>query len=202
MSKQKKDREPQDLPEKETPAAPDPSEQAPEAEEKQAEDNPSKKEQSSKDKKPEPKEPTELEQLTAKYDALNDRLMRTLAEYDNWRKRTQREKDAMYNDGRANAVEQIVPVLDTFERALACETQDQTFYQGVEMIYHTMLDILKKLGVEPFGERGETFDPNRHNAVMQAADEELQEGQVAQVFQKGYQLGERIIRHAMVSVVK
>ena len=82
MSKQKKDREPQDLPEKETPAAPDPSEQAPEAEEKQAEDNPSKKEQSSKDKKPEPKEPTELEQLTAKYDALNDRLMRTLAEAD------------------------------------------------------------------------------------------------------------------------
>ena len=201
MSKQKKAQEPKDLPEQEVTQEPCPQESqagTQEGPDQQTQEPETEK----KEQEPQQKEPTELEKMTAKYEELNDRLMRTLAEYDNFRKRTQREKDALYNDGRANAVEQMIPVLDTFERALACQTQDETFYKGVEMIYHTMLEVFQKLGVESFGERGDVFDPNRHNAVMQAADEELQEGQVAQVFQKGYQLGERIVRHAVVSVVK
>ena len=138
--------------------------------------------------------------LQAQVADLNDRLLRTMAEYDNFRKRSQREKESIYPQATAAAVAQFVPVADTIERALAAPCADEEYKKGVEMILQNFNDILAKMGVEAFGAPGDVFDPEVHNAVMHVEDDTAGAGAIVEVFQKGYRLGERIIRHAMVKV--
>lgn len=154
-------------------------------------------EEASSPKKPEPEKPDAAEK---KYAELNDRYLRMLAEYDNFRKRSQREKDAVYPAAVAGTVEKFLPVVDAFERALACECSDAGFKKGVDMIYDSLLKALEELGVHAFGEAGDAFDANLHNAVMHVEDESLGTNVVSMVMQKGYRIGERVLRYAMVSV--
>ena len=145
-------------------------------------------------------EKSELELLQEKFDEVSDRLLRTMAEYDNFRKRTQKEKEAIYPDAIAFAVTAFLPVLDNFERALQSECSDEGYKKGVEMTYNQLLDAFKKLNVEVINPENETFDPNFHNAVMHTEDESLGEGVITQVLQKGYKIGDKVLRFAMVSV--
>lgn len=147
-----------------------------------------------------PPEKTEAEQLAEQVEQLNDRLMRTLAEYDNYRKRSQKERTELYPEAVAATVTKFLPVVDNFERALESTCSDADFKKGVEMIYTSMMECLKGLGVEEIEAQGAAFDPNFHNAVMHIEDEALGENVVASVFQKGYKIGERVLRHAMVQV--
>ncbi len=139
--------------------------------------------------------------LEAELAAAKEAHIRTLAEYDNYRKRSTREKEATYGDAKAAALKELLPVLDNFDRALAAPDADaETLRKGLEMISGSLLNILEKLGVESFGEIGESFDPNIHNAVMHIEDDSKGENEIAAVFSKGYRLGERILRPAMVQV--
>ena len=122
------------------------------------------------------------------------------AEYDNFRKRTVKEKEASYGNGKADAVAKLLPVYDNLERALKQETQDAAFKKGVELTMNELVKILTGLGVEIFGEAGEGFDPNLHNAVMHIDSEEFGENTIAQVFQKGFKIGDKVVRFAMVQV--
>lgn len=141
------------------------------------------------------------EKLQKQVADLNDRYLRLYAEYDNYRKRTTDEKNAIYNNAIADAYKDLFPILDNFERAFDNDdASPEDFRKGVEMIYKQVQDIFKKAGMESFGEPGETFDPNLHNAVMHVDDPDKGEGEIVQVFQKGYKLGDRIVRHAMVQV--
>lgn len=135
-----------------------------------------------------------------KYNAEHDARLRLAAEYDNFRKRTIKEKDAAYGNGKADAVTKMLPIYDNLERALNQPTEDAAFKKGVEMTMTELVKILNGLGVEIFGEVGDNFDPNRHNAVMHVENEELGENVIAQVFQKGFKIGEKIVRFAMVQV--
>ena len=135
-----------------------------------------------------------------KYNAEHDAHLRIAAEYDNFRKRTVKEKDAAYGNGKADAVAKILPIYDNLERALKQPTEDIAFKKGVEMTMTELTKILTGLGVEIFGEVGDSFDPNLHNAVMHAEDESLGENTIAQVFQKGFKIGEKVVRFAMVQV--
>lgn len=146
------------------------------------------------------KEEDELEKMRKKYAALNDQYLRTLAEYDNFRKRSQREKEAVYPAAVASTVEKFLPVVDSFERALAFECADAEFKKGVQMIYDSLLSTLKDLKVEELGVVGDPFDANLHNAVMHIEDESLGENTISAVLQKGYRIGDRVIRYAMVTV--
>ena len=136
----------------------------------------------------------------AKYNAERDAHLRVAAEYDNFRKRTIKEKEASYGNGKADAVEKLLPVYDNLERALNQPTQDEAFKKGVEMTMTQLVGIFSGLGVEIFGNVGDTFDPNFHNAVMHIEDEAYGENVICQVFQKGFKLGDKIIRFAMVQV--
>ena len=135
-----------------------------------------------------------------KYNAERDAHLRVAAEFDNFRKRTIKEKEASYGNGKADAVEKLLPVYDNLERALNQPTEDEAFKKGVEMTMTQLVGIFSGLGVEIFGNVGEEFDPNFHNAVMHTEDENLGENVISQVFQKGFKLGEKIIRFAMVQV--
>lgn len=135
-----------------------------------------------------------------KYNAEHDAHLRIAAEYDNFRKRTVKEKDAAYGNGKADAVAKILPIYDNLERALKQPTEDEAFKKGVEMTMTELTKILNGLGVEVFGEPGDSFDPNLHNAVMHMEDESLGENVIAQVFQKGFKIGEKVVRFAMVQV--
>ena len=135
-----------------------------------------------------------------KYNALNDSHLRLAAEYDNFRKRTAKEKEMSYSNGKADAVEKLLPVYDNLERALNQPTQDEAYKKGVEMTMNQLVNIFTGLGVEIFGNVGETFDPNIHNAVMHIEDETVAENTICQVFQKGFKLGDKIVRFAMVQV--
>ena len=126
---------------------------------------------------------------------LNDKFLRICAEYDNFRKRSQKEKDALYGDIKANTVTQFLPVYDNLERALKQNTEDEAYKKGVEMIMTQFCTTLEKMGVTEIKCLGEKFDPTMHNAVMHVDDEEKGE-----VFQKGFKLGEKVIRFAMVKV--
>lgn len=129
-----------------------------------------------------------------------DRYLRTLAEYDNFRRRTQKEKEALFGDGKAEAITKILPVLDNFERAAAADGDYESYKKGIEMTVSGLWDVLKGLGLEAFGEKGDAFDPNVHNGVMHEDNDELGENVVSDVFLKGYKLGDRVIRHATVKV--
>lgn len=141
------------------------------------------------------------EELENKIAELNDRLLRNLAEFDNFRKRTMAEKASMYSLGAADTAEKLLPVLDNFERALSSEQdKDNSFYKGVEMIFKQTLTAFKDMGIEEIEAEGAAFDPNLHNAVMHIEDESLGENVVSQVLQKGYKYKDRVIRPAMVQV--
>ena len=135
-----------------------------------------------------------------KYNAEHDSYLRLAADYDNFRKRSLKEKDQSYGNGKADAVEKILPVYDNLERALNQETADEAYKKGVEMTMTQLVGILTGLGVEIFGNVGDAFDPNLHNAVMHNEDESLGENTISQVFQKGFKLGDKIVRFAMVQV--
>ena len=134
------------------------------------------------------------------YNAEHDSYLRLAAEFDNFRKRTVKEKEQSYGNGRADAVEKLLPVYDNLERALNQPTEDAAYKKGVELTMNELVKIFTGLGVEIFGNVGDAFDPNIHNAVMHLEDESLGENTVAQVFQKGFKIGEKIVRFAMVQV--
>lgn len=147
------------------------------------------------------KEATELQKLQEEYDALNDRYMRTLAEYDNFRKRSQKDIEARVSYTKTDMLSKIVPVIDNFERAACNADADfEGYRKGIEMTVNQFLEILKSMGVEAFGEVGEAFDPNFHNGVMHIDDESLGENVIADVFMKGYKIGDKVIRPATVKV--
>ena len=142
-----------------------------------------------------------LAELEKDLAAAREAHIRTLAEYDNYRKRTAKEKEATWIDAKASCIAELLPVLDNFDRALGVTDSDfDSYKKGVEMIYQGFCDTLKKLGVEAFGEEGDEFDPNFHSAVMHVEDESLGENVLAQVFSKGYKIGEKVLRPAMVKV--
>ena len=135
-----------------------------------------------------------------KYNAERDAHLRVAAEYDNFRKRTVKEKEASYGNGKADAVAKMLPDYDNLERALNQPTEDSAYKKGVEMTMNELVKIFTSLGVEVFGNVGDEFDPNLHNAVMHIDSEELGENVIAQVFQKGFKIGEKVVRFAMVQV--
>ena len=141
-----------------------------------------------------------LEEAEHKFAQLNDRYLRLMAEYENYRKRSTKEKSDIYPQATATAVEKFLPVLDNLERAAAFERTTEDFAKGFDMICQSFAGVLQSLGVEEIGEAGEAFDPILHNAVMHIEDDSLDKNVVAQVLQKGYKIGERVIRHAMVQV--
>ena len=136
-----------------------------------------------------------------KYNAERDAHLRGAAEYDNYRKRTVKEKEASYGNGKAAAVAMMLPVYANLERALNQPTEDAAYKKGVEMTKNELVKLFTSLGVEIFGNVGDVFDPNLHNAVMHIDSEELGENTIAQVFQKGFKIGEKVVRFAMVQVV-
>lgn len=136
----------------------------------------------------------------AKLAAAEDRFLRLAAEYDNYRKRTTREKEAAWTEAKAQTVSAFLPVYDNLERALKQETADAAYAKGVEMTMKGLQDVLTGLGVEQIPAVGETFDPNRHNAVMHVEDDSVGENTVVEVFQQGFLCGEKVIRFAMVKV--
>ena len=146
-----------------------------------------------------PKE-SELEKAQKALAQEHDQYLRLAAEYDNFRKRSRKEKEALYTDVKAETAGKFLPVYDNLERALANETSDEAYKKGVELIMAEFRKIMTGLGVEEFGEAGEAFDPNAHNAVMHVENEELGENVIAQVFQKGFRIGDKVIRHAVVQV--
>ena len=145
-------------------------------------------------------ETAEVNPFEEKYNAEHDAHLRLAAEYDNFRKRTVKEKEASYGNGKADAVAKLLPVYDNLERALNQPTEDAAYKKGVEMTMNELVKIFTGLGVEIFGEVGQTFDPELHNAVMHIESEELGENTIAAVFQKGFKIGEKVVRFAMVQV--
>ena len=141
----------------------------------------------------------ELEELQKKLDEKNDQYVRLYAEYDNFRKRTARERDNIYNDAYADALKALFPVVDNLTRA-AQYTGGEEVAKGVAMTLQSVNDTLAKLGVVPVGKVGETFDPNLHNAVLHVEDETKGEGEIVEVLQAGYKRGDRVLRYAMVKV--
>ena len=145
-------------------------------------------------------ETPEVNPWEEKYNAERDAHLRCAAEYDNFRKRTIKEKEASYGNGKADAVAKMLPVYDNLERALNQETSDAAYKKGVEMTMNELLKIFTSLGVEVFGNVGDAFDPNLHNAVMHVENEELPENSLSAVFQKGFKIGDKVVRFAMVQV--
>ena len=142
----------------------------------------------------------EVNPFEEKYNAEHDAHLRLAAEYDNFRKRTIKEKEASYGNGKADAVAKMLPVYDNLERALNQETTDAAFKKGVEMTMAELVKIFTALCVEIFGNVGDQFDPNLHNAVMHIENEEMEENSISAVFQKGFKIGDKVVRFAMVQV--
>ena len=156
---------------------------------------------------PENKAPASVKEkaLIEKVTALEDKVKRQMAEFDNFRKRTTKEKDQMFSMGEKNVIEKMLPVVDNFERGLAAIPEEEkggALASGMEMIYKQLYKQLEDLGVKPIEAVGKEFDPNFHNAVMQVASEEYESGYVAQEFLKGYTYHDTVIRHSMVGVVQ
>ena len=135
-----------------------------------------------------------------KYNAEHDTYLRLAAEFDNFRKRTIKEKEASYGNGKSDAVAKLLPIYDILERAVNQPTEDAAYKKGVELTMTELVKIFTGLGVEIFGQPGDCFDPALHNAVMHVEDESLAENTIAQVFQKGFKVGEKVVRFAMVQV--
>ena len=142
----------------------------------------------------------EVETLKAQLAQQEDKYLRLAAEYENYRRRTTKEKEAIWSDAKGDAAASFLPVYDNLERALKQETADEAYKKGVEMTMNQLKTVLEKLGITEISAMGQTFDPNLHNAVMHIENEELGENVVSEVFQAGFQLGEKVIRFAMVQV--
>ena len=143
--------------------------------------------------------------LQKKLEEIQDKYMRQVAEFDNFRKRTDKEKSQMFEQGQMNVLEKLLPVVDNFERAMAAAPTDEAskaFVEGVDKIYRQTMKMMEDLGVAPIDAVGEEFDPNYHNAVMQTESEEYESGTVATELQKGYMFHENVLRHSMVAVVQ
>ncbi|MDD6642746.1 MAG: nucleotide exchange factor GrpE [Firmicutes bacterium] len=164
------------------------------------ENAPEKSEKAEKAEKKKKAEPTELEKAKEAQAKEHEQYLRLAAEYDNFRKRTQREKDGIYQDAVADTAKKFLSVYDNLARALNNETADEAYKKGVEMTMNELVKILNGIGINAFGEAGEAFDPQRHNAVMHIEDESLGENVIAEVFQTGFVMGEKVIRFAMVKV--
>ena len=178
------------------------SEETVEEEEKAAPETEAKPEEKGAEK-PEEKEAEKPEEAKPKTDelaAMNDKYLRLCAEYDNFRKRTQKEKDAIYADVRANTLISFLPVYDNLVRALNQPTEDEAYKKGVEMIMTQFRATMEKLGVTEMDCLGKKFDPAFHNAVMHVDDEEKGENEIVEVFQQGFMLGDKVVRFAMVKV--
>lgn len=169
-----------------------------EAEEAVAEEPETEKEKGSFFKKKEKKDKKD-----EKIEELTDRVRRQMAEFDNFRKRTEKEKTQMFETGAKSIVEKILSVVDNFERGLAAVTEEEKgtpFVEGMEKIYKQMMTVLEEAGVKPIEAVGQEFDPNLHNAVMHVEDENVAENTIVDVFQSGFRLGDKVIRFAMVKV--
>ena len=156
---------------------------------------------SKKDKKD--KKDVKIEELTGKVEELNDRLLRNLAEFDNFRKRNEKEKAQMFEVGAKTIVEKILPTIDNFERGLASvpeDKKDDPFVQGMDKVYRQLMSSLEEAGVKPIEAVGKEFDPNLHNAVMHVEDENSPDNTVVEELQKGYTYRENVVRHSMVKV--
>lgn len=174
-----------------------------EAEAEQKKEKAPKKEKGEKKKsKKEDKKDDKSEKLQKELDEKNEQYLRLAAEYDNFRRRSQREKEALYGECKATVIKELLGVIDNFERCISFgeNTSFEDYRKGVEMTYKQWNDALTKLGIESFGEVGEEFDPNLHNAIMHAEDENLPENSIQNVLMKGYKLGDKVIRPAMVAV--
>ncbi len=192
------------------PAAEEQEPQQAENTEEQTAQTPETEEKSKGGKKKKEKEKTytltqqqmEAAELAAKQlESVKDQFVRLTAEYDNYRKRTTKEKDALYQDAKADTIKAFLAVYDNLERAVAAPGDEESPHKkGLEMIFHQYQDILKKLGVTEIEAQGQPFDPEKHNAVMHIEDETYGESVVAQVFQAGFMLGDKVIRHAIVQV--
>lgn len=188
--------EPKEVPQEEAP----PAEEAPETAEKA--------EKAPKGRKKKEKtytltrEQMEAAELAAKQlESVKDQFVRLTAEYDNYRKRTAKEKDSLYQDAKADTIKEFLAVYDNLERAVSTEgDEDSPHKKGLEMIFHQYQEILKKLGVTEMEAQGQPFDPEKHNAVMHIDDENFGENVVSQVFQAGFMLGDKVLRHAIVQV--
>ena len=134
------------------------------------------------------------------YDELDDRYKRILAEFENFKKRSSKERDGLYNSILSDVIEVILPVVDNLENAVKAETEDTGYKQGVELVLKQLKDVLKSKGVEEIKTVGETFDPQLHEAVSSIQDENLGEKEISQEYRKGYKIGNRVIRHSMVVV--
>jgi len=145
-------------------------------------------------------ETTETNPWEEKYNEEREAHLRLAADYDNFRKRTLKEKEASYGNGKADAVEKMLPVYDNLERALNQPTEDEAYKKGVELTMTELKKIFESLGVEIYGEVGQEFNPELHNAVMHNEDESLGENAISMVFQKGFKLGDKVVRFAMVQV--
>ena len=146
---------------------------------------------------PEPKQ-NPLEEAQRLLAEAEDRHLRLLAEFDNYRKRTQKEKQQAFKESEAELIKKLLPVIDNFERAIEAPCTDEAYAKGVGMIHSALVEVLAGYGLEKFGTVGEQFDPSLHNAVAHIDDDSLEKNVVSQVFQPGYRIGTRVIRYAMV----
>lgn len=142
----------------------------------------------------------EINPFEEKYNAEHEAYLRLAAEYANFRKRTAVEKESSYANGKADAIEKLLPVYDDLSRAMAQETADAAYKKGVEMTMNELVKILSGMGVEIIGQVGDTFDPNLHNAIMHTEDDSIAENTITQVFRQGFKMGDKIVRFAMVQV--
>ena len=170
------------------------------AEAKKAEEKPSGKKQDKKESKGAGEKKEEQSSPAEELKGANDRYLRLLAEYDNYRKRSQKEKDSLYADIKSDTVAKFLPVYDNLVRALAQSTEDEAYRRGVEMIMTQFNTTLEKLGATKIECLGQKFDPSLHNAVMHVEDAEKGENEIVEVFQKGFLMGDKVIRFAMVKV--
>ena len=192
--------------EKKQSAAAEPVEEKTEAaaeeiqEEASAAEEPTAEEAAPTEEKKEAAEPEQKKPAGDELAAMNDKYLRLCAEYDNFRKRSQKEKDALYGDIKANTLKAFLPVYDNLVRALAQPTEDEAYSKGVEMIMTQFKSTMEKLGVTEMDCLGKTFDPAFHNAVMHVEDPEKGDNEIVEVFQQGFMLGDKVIRFAMVKV--
>ena len=170
------------------------------SEAKKAEEKPADKKQDKKESKAAEEKKEEQSSPAEELKGANDRYLRLLAEYDNYRKRSQKEKDSLYADIKSDTVAKFLPVYDNLVRALAQNTEDEAYRRGVEMIMTQFNTTLEKLGATKIECLGQKFDPSLHNAVMHVEDEEKGENEIVEVFQEGFMMGEKVIRFAMVKV--
>ena len=141
----------------------------------------------------------EVEAEKAKTKEAEDKYLRCAAEYDNFRRRSQKEREGIYSEAKADAIKELLPMIDNLQRATGYTDADKVA-EGVSMILGTLPDVLSKMGIEAYGEPGEQFDPNIHNAIMHEENSEKGENEIVAVYQQGYRLGDKIIRYAMVTV--